>query len=108
MSIARRAALAQLAAAPLGSHAQGTDWARTTAGPPRPAPLFHGRGGGGPGGAPTPTGAGWPAEGGSRWEYGASADGTRYQFTPPAAPAAAPATAPPPPRPARSPKLRVL
>ena len=61
------------------------------------------------------------AAGGSRWEYGVSADGTRYQFTPPAAPAAAePATAPPaaaesatappqpPASPARSPKLRVL
>lgn len=50
--------------------------------------------------------------GGSRWEYGVSADGTRYQFTPPAAPAAAPApeTPQPPasPAPQRSPKLRVL
>lgn len=59
--------------------------------------------------------AGFLASGGSRWEYSVSADGTRYQFTPPAAPAAgelATASATPPPlanpAPQRSPKLRIL
>lgn len=59
--------------------------------------------------------AGFLAGGGSPWQYRVSADGTRYQFTPAAAPAGAELAphgdAPPAPQspPAqRSPKLRVL